>query len=156
MRNHVWRPLWAFLALVGVLLLARSFLIPDHFGAHDSGYIYGFHRLGNEQEWREEPMRYRSAADCGECHPQTKSLAASPHLVIACQNCHGPALDHPDAPPLLAIDTGRDLCLRCHFRLPYPSSRRGDLPGILPETHYPGENCVSCHDPHRPELEVTP
>ena len=154
MRSHVWRPLWAFLALVGVLLFARSFLVPDDFGSHERGYMYGFHRLGNEQEWREQSPRYRSVTDCGDCHAQAAVLAVSPHAAIGCQNCHGPALDHPDSPPLLTLAAGGDLCLRCHYRLPYPSSRRGELPGISPDTHYPGELCTGCHDPHRPE--VTP
>jgi hypothetical protein len=32
-------------------------------------------------------------------------------------------------------------------------SNRGDIPGIDPETHNPGTNCVECHNPHNPSLE---
>jgi hypothetical protein len=37
--------------------------------------------------------------------------------------------------------------------LPYPTSQRSELPGIDPQDHNPGENCVDCHNPHNPDLE---
>lgn len=155
MRNHVWRPLFVVMGIVALLLLVRSFLVPDDFGIGERGYMYGFHRQGNEAEWKAQPVKYRApdAADCGGCHEQGQILAASPHALIPCQNCHGPALGHPENPPKLAIDRERTLCLRCHAALPYPDSGRGAIPGIDPEGHNPGVPCVECHNPHAPSLE---
>ncbi len=75
------------------------------------------------------------------------------HGTIACQNCHGPALDHPEEPEALTIDRSRETCLRCHTALPYTTSERKRIPGIINEEHNPGEECVLCHNPHNPRLE---
>jgi len=116
--------------------------------------MYGWHRQGNEQEWKEFPRKYRSAAYCRDCHEEKSAgLVASPHAPIECENCHGPALGHPEDPPALAVDRSRGLCLRCHASLPYPSSGRGDIRGIDPANHNAEEACVVCHNPHHPNLE---
>jgi predicted CXXCH cytochrome family protein len=154
MKNHVWRPLFVVIGLIAAMLLARTFIVPADFGAHERGYMYGWHRKGNEREWQAQTVRYRTAAYCTDCHGEKSSgLAASPHRSIECENCHGPAGSHPDDPPSLAIDRSRELCLRCHARLPYPTSGRDAIPGIEPQAHNPGEACSSCHDPHHPNLE---
>ncbi len=154
MKSHVWRPLWVFLAIVAVILLARVFLVPEDFGVHETGYMYGWYREGNVQEWKDPQPKYLGAVYCAECHEEkTTGRDASPHGAIQCENCHGPALGHPDDPPALAIDRSRELCLRCHAWLPYPTSGRMAIPGIDPQSHNPGEECSSCHDPHHPNLE---
>jgi hypothetical protein len=142
------------LGLVATILVARLFIVPDDFGIHDQGYMYGFYRLGNEQEWKDFKVKFKGSSYCAECHDdKTAILLASPHAIIPCENCHGPAIDHPEDPEVLAIDTSRELCLRCHARLPYPSSDRKALPGIDPDAHNPGEACSLCHNPHNPSLE---
>ncbi len=154
MKNHVWRPLYVVLGLVAAILLARAFLVPQDFGSQEAGYMYGWYRQGNIQEWREQPGRYQgAAAGCGDCHLQGEALGVSAHAAIACENCHGPAGNHPDDPPALTLDRSRELCLRCHARLPYPSSGRSLIPGIEPDRHNPGMACIECHDPHQPSLE---
>jgi predicted CXXCH cytochrome family protein len=77
----------------------------------------------------------------------------TPHAIIPCEDCHGPATDHPSDPPKLAIDKSRGLCLRCHSSLPYPTSGRSQIRGIDPDTHNPDVECVMCHNPHKPSLE---
>ena len=154
MKSHVWRPLWVVLGIVATILVARLFIVPDDFGIQEQGYMYGFHRLGNEQEWKDFKVKFKGNAFCAECHDdKTASLQLSPHAIIPCENCHGPAIDHPENPEKLTIDTSRELCLRCHARLPYPSSDRKDLPGIDPDAHNPGDACSMCHNPHNPRLE---
>ena len=59
MKNHVWRPLFVVIGLVVFILLVRMFYVPDDFGAQERGYTFGFHRLGNEQEWKDYPPKYR-------------------------------------------------------------------------------------------------
>ncbi len=152
MKSHVWRPLFVVLGFVAVLLIVRLFYVPRDFGAQEQGYMYGFHRLGNEADWKAFKVSYKfDSSYCQGCHEdKVKTLSASPHAVIPCEDCHGPARDHPDNPPKLAMDRSRGLCLRCHAELPYPTSGRAVIPGIDPDRHNPGVECVSCHNPHNP------
>lgn len=154
MKKHVWRPLYVVLGLVLAILLVRALYVPADFGVQERGYTYGFHRLGNEEEWKRYPAKYRESAYCAECHGEkNEALGRGGHAIIPCENCHGAALDHPQQPEKLALDRTRELCLRCHARLFMPSSGRNDLPGIDPSRHNPGLPCVDCHNPHRPSLE---
>lgn len=154
MKNHVLRPLWVTIAVVALVLLARHFLVPSDFGVNGRNFTYGFHRDGNIEEWRAFPVKYRGKETCQECHTDNYNKnMASHHAVIECENCHGPALNHPDNPEALVIDTSRLLCLRCHADLPYPTSQRSDIIGIDPLLHNPGQDCSACHNPHNPDLE---
>ncbi|MEE9910862.1 MAG: cytochrome c3 family protein [Deltaproteobacteria bacterium] len=146
---HVLRPLFIILVLIALILIARTFWIPDDFGVHERGYMYGWHRLSNIDEWKKVPVKYRGDPFCAGCHAgQTQKLASASHKDIACENCHGPAASHPAEPRKLVLDRSRELCLRCHTFLPYPTSQRSQIKGIQPEQHHPGLNCVICHKPH--------
>lgn len=154
MKSHVWRPLFVIIGLVVLILVGRTFYVPDDFGSQERGYTFGFHRMSNEQEWKDYPAKFKDNAYCSECHEdKTEGLEASLHGMIPCENCHGAAFDHPDNPEKLAIDRSRDLCLRCHSALYMPTSGRNDIPGIDPAEHNAGLECSECHDPHRPSLE---
>ena len=154
MKPHVWRPLYVVLGVVALILVARMFIVPSDFGVGERGYMYSYHRKGNEQEWKDFTAKFKTAVYCSECHEdQTAARVDSPHGIIECENCHGLAGNHPDDPEALAIDTSRELCLRCHALLHYPGTDRGSLIGIEPAGHNPGEACVDCHDPHQPSLE---
>lgn len=147
---HVLRPLYAILAILGIILIARAFFIPKDFGIHEGGYTYGWHRLGNEDEWKAFKAKYKGKGYCIACHEeQGKQISASPHHIIECENCHGPAMDHPSTPAKLNMDKSRDLCLRCHACLPYPTSKRAEIKCIDPDKHNTGIECVVCHNPHR-------
>lgn len=153
MKSHVLRPLWVFLAVIALALFARQFIVPADFGVGERGFMYSFHRLSSEDEWKDFKVKYRTREYCKECHDDNyETIMASKHGIIQCENCHGPALDHPDDPETLAIDTRRELCIRCHSYLPYPDNPRGDINGIDPEEHNVDEECVMCHDPHEPDL----
>lgn len=153
MKSHVLRPLYVILALVGLILLSRVFIVPDDFGTYERGFMYGWHRKGNEQEWKDFKVKYKTVQYCQQCHTEEYSqLGFSPHVRIQCENCHGPAVDHPADPPKLSIDRSRGLCLRCHSWLPYRASGRYEIPGINPEEHNPSIECVACHNPHSPKI----
>jgi predicted CXXCH cytochrome family protein len=142
------------IGLVVVILLFRMFYVPDDFGVHDRGYMFGFHRLGNEEEWKGFAPKYKSTAYCNECHDEkVAELEPSGHGMIPCENCHGAAFDHPENPEKLAIDRSRELCIRCHAQLYTPSSGRSAIPGIDPNEHNTGMECSECHNPHNPSLE---
>ncbi|GAB4556363.1 MAG: cytochrome c [Geothermobacteraceae bacterium] len=154
MKGHVWRPLFVVIGLVAAILIFRMFYVPADFGVHDQGYTFGFHRLGNEQEWKQFPEKYKGTEYCNECHDdKVESIGKSGHGIIPCEDCHGAAFNHPEDPEKLTIDRSRDLCLRCHSELYMPSSQRNDLPGINPKTHNEGMECSECHNPHNPSLE---
>lgn len=154
MKKHVWRPLYVVIGLVACILLFRMFYVPADFGVQDRGYTFGYHRLSNEQEWKDYPAKYKNSSYCAECHDEnSESIAQSGHAIIPCEDCHGPALNHPEDPEKLTIDRSRGLCLRCHSKLYMPSSQRNDLPGINPQTHNSGMECAECHNPHNPSLE---
>ena len=154
MKGHVWRPLFVVIALVVFILLFRMVYVPDDFGVHDRGYTFGYHRLSNEQEWKDYPAKYKGSEYCNECHDdKVAEVSVASHEMIQCENCHGAAFDHPDNPELLVIDRSRDLCIRCHSELYMPSSDRNDIPGINPAEHNVGLECSECHNPHNPSLE---
>lgn len=151
MKNHVWRPLFIVLAIVIGILALRTLLVPSDFGAHERGYMYGWHRKSNEAEWKKYPVKYKTSATCRECHQdKCDDIKDSPHGSISCENCHGPRYNHPEDPVGLNIDRSRALCIRCHAYLPYKESGRGKILGIDPEKHHPRTECIMCHYPHDP------
>jgi hypothetical protein len=152
MNNHVWRPLFVVIFIFFVLMVIRHFVVPADFRTGDKGFMYSYHRIGNEVEWENFKVKYRSKAYCADCHDEYGKNMSSPHKIIECENCHGPAVDHPDDPEKLPIDRSRELCLRCHAKLPYPTSLRSEIRGIDPENHYPKAGCFTCHNPHHPNL----
>ncbi|WP_432823863.1 cytochrome c3 family protein [Trichloromonas sp.] len=153
MKSHVWRPLFVVIGIVVLILLARAFYVPDDFGTHERGYMYSYHRTGNIDEWKAYPVKYQGSEYCQSCHEEkAATMGASPHAMIPCENCHGAAFGHPEDPEKLAIDRGRDLCLRCHAALVTPGSGRSYIPGIDDRQHNADIECSVCHNPHNPNL----
>jgi predicted CXXCH cytochrome family protein len=155
MGNHVWRPLYVVIGIVILILIARFFYVPHDFGIHERGFMYGWYREGNIEDWKKVKVKYQGRDYCKDCHSDKyESILKSPHAIIQCENCHGPALDHPSDPPKLTIDRSRALCLRCHYPLPYPTSGRAQIKAIDPDKHNPGFECSMCHNPHKPNLTI--
>ncbi len=154
MKTHVFRPLYVVIAFVALILVARMFMVPDDFGVHEAGYMYGWHRKGNEQEWKDFKVKYKGREYCKDCHyDKYELISQTPHVIIQCENCHGPAVDHPTDPPKLGIDKARAQCLRCHAYLPYDESGRAWIRQIENSEHNPGVECVMCHNPHKPGFD---
>jgi predicted CXXCH cytochrome family protein len=154
MKSHVFRPLWVVLGFVALVLIVRFFYVPESFGIHERGYMYGWYRADDVDFWKDFPVKFQGSEYCKDCHSDKHELMfETSHGILQCENCHGPAVDHPVDPPKLTIDTSRELCLRCHTYLPYPTSARGTLRGIDPEKHNPDIECIMCHNPHKPGLE---
>jgi len=154
MKNHAWRPLWLAIGLIAAVLTARVFLVPKDFGVHGDSFTYNFYRLGAVQYWEDFPDKYQGRERCARCHDENaEANATGKHHIIQCENCHGPGVGHPKQVKQLPINGSRELCLRCHEYLAYPSSLRSQLPGIDGDTHKPNKECRKCHDPHHPDLE---
>jgi len=155
MKWHVLRPLWVAIGLVGSILVAQQFLVPDDFGVHGRNFTYGYHRLSNIQEWKDFPVKYRGRESCVECHEENvQKLNSSTHAPVECENCHGPSVNHPDDEEFLPLDKSRELCLRCHAYLEYPNSARGELLSIENRRHKRRYECIKCHNPHDPKEDV--
>jgi predicted CXXCH cytochrome family protein len=154
MTGHALRPAVAAAVLFTGVLAVRAAFIPRDFGIGASGYMYGWHRAGNEAEWKALTPKYKGKDYCAGCHSdKTQSINKSPHLKIACENCHGPAGNHPEDPPKLTINRDRSLCIRCHSSLTaYPGTARARMKTINPNFHNPGLECANCHNPHHPNL----
>jgi predicted CXXCH cytochrome family protein len=147
---HVLRPLYVVLGLVAIILAVRPLIVPKDFGIYERGYMFSWYRKANEEDWKNFKVKYQGKGYCQDCHgEQFQLLHKSPHTIIQCENFHGPAIEHPSEPQKLLIDRGRELCLRCHTALPYPTSKRAEIKGIDPDAHNPGLECSGCHDPHR-------
>lgn len=154
MKSHVWRPLLVVIGIVVALLIFRYFYVPKDFGIHNHGFTYGLYRAGAIEDWKNVTVKYQGNESCKPCHRDVfASMALYPHVVIQCEDCHGPALKHPTDPPKLVIDTTRALCLRCHTELQYPTSARAGITGIDPLAHNTGFACAKCHDPHQPSVQ---
>lgn len=153
MKSHAWRPVSVAVGVIIIFLIVRSFMVPADHGINERGFMYGFYRKSNEQDWLNFKVKYQSKQYCEDCHEEHYELnMASKHKVIQCENCHGAAIEHPEDPETLAIDRSRELCIRCHSYLPYPTSYRAEIAGIDPAEHNPEETCSECHDPHEPDL----
>jgi len=156
MKSHVLRPLFVVVGIVILILSARLILVPKDFGVYERGYMYGWHRKSNEEDWKKIKVKYQGKDFCRDCHADKyDSINKTPHKIIQCENCHGPASDvtsdhYSEQRPKLAIDKSRAQCLRCHYPLPYPTSGRGDIKSIDPEKHNPDVECSTCHNPHKP------
>ncbi len=118
-------------------------------------FTYGFYRLSNVQEWKDFPVKYLGREACTECHDENvHKLNASSHASVECENCHGPAANHPVSVKSLPLDTTREMCLRCHARLELPNSARGELLGIVDARHRRRSECIKCHNPHDPREDM--
>ena len=160
MKSHVWRPLYVVIGIVAAILLFRFFYVPGTFGSGEYGFMYSYHNMENEEIWKNQPLKYGDTGKqkmheyCAECHDDVVEVRTEDlHGIIPCENCHGPALNHPEEPEALTIVRDRAECLRCHTLLPYTTSERKRIPGIDPAEHNTDEACVDCHDPHNPRLE---
>ena len=77
---HVLRPLYVVLALAAIILIARSFWIPNDFGTHEQGYTYGWYRQSNIEEWKNFTVKYRGREFCGPAM-QGRRKSLLPHSI---------------------------------------------------------------------------
>ncbi|MFQ6045670.1 MAG: cytochrome c3 family protein [Gemmatimonadales bacterium] len=150
MPQQVSRLLAVFAVSAIALAGARYYLVPDTFGEK------GHYRAAAIDSVLVHPRKYAGHHECAVCHAQiNERRVAGNHRGVACEVCHGPALNHANAP----LDTKppapreRSFCILCHS---YNPSRPTGFPQIDPISHNPLSPCMNCHDPHEPEPPVVP
>ncbi len=161
MKSHVLRPVFVIIGFLVLIFVARMIFVPSDFKAANGDYKYQWHRMSNEDEWKNFEVKYKGRDECGECHDEIfESITLSRHALVQCENCHGPMREHPEDPEMLEIDRSRGLCLRCHAYLPYRPVTYAGLPeGPVdflmqdPEEHNPEYECVECHDVHKADFK---
>lgn len=128
-----------------VLVLALRFIVlpPSFFSARP-------HQVATIEREMAKPLHHAGVAACRTCHAeQYEAKYDGKHRDVACENCHGPAIEHASdvdaaVPPK---PREREACLDCHG---YDASRPNGFPQVDPQAHNPRKRCIVCHDPHDP------
>ncbi len=142
--NHLIRAGALIALLVIGFVLVRWAFIPESFGQ------YGFYRGENVAEWADWPMQYAPLTTCSTCHQQRyDTWANSKHSSVSCENCHGAAQNHAQTGAELVSDVAREICGVCHAQI---LARRSDFPQVDIEEHGAQALCITCHDPHNPQV----
>jgi hypothetical protein len=150
MPQQVYRLAVAFALVLVALIAARYFLVPDTFGD------LGHYRAAALDSIAAHPKQYASHQECALCHSGiAEARLASNHRGVTCEACHGPAAAHASAPmdTKPSIPRDREFCILCHEFNP---TRPTGFPQVEPALHNFPTACVTCHEPHEPELLVAP
>jgi hypothetical protein len=139
-----------FLLVIAALIVARELFVPETFGD------LGHYRASSVDEIASLPLAFAGAEACYDCHDDIyETKQQSNHNGVSCEVCHGPAVQHVEAPDEFTpgAPRGRGYCPLCHG---YNPSRPSGFPQIIAELHNPGKACMTCHEPHNPLLPHTP
>lgn len=144
--QHLLRMAGLFAIGVVLFLIARALLVPDGFG------VYGHYRAGALDDNRAHQLRFAGHEACADCHANVlEARVGGKHAAIGCEACHGPLAAHaedPDAAPAPRPEA-TPLCRVCHG---VNVARPAGFPQVDPAEHGGGESCVSCHQPHNPDV----
>ena len=135
-----------FAIFIGLFIVVRHFLIPKSFGK------YGHYRADAVEEIGRLPENYAGNEVCQGCHEDIYELkAASEHAGVACETCHGPAMEHTEDPMGVkpVKPKGRAFCGLCHSR---NAARPKNMPQVDMEEHNKGMECILCHKAHDPKI----
>jgi hypothetical protein len=142
---QVKRLLLAFAVFIGMMLVLKYLLTPV------SWREYGPYRGDALKEIAGNEVKYIEMEACAMCHDSIAAIKSQGnHKSIQCEICHSPGYKHADDPEnnKLEIPNGGPFCLRCHTK--NPASRENIIKQIDALEHNPGEECITCHNPHKP------
>jgi len=146
MPAQVRRLIVLFAVAVAGFLIVRHFLLPESFGLH------GHYRAKAVDLAASQAFEYAGHLACPECHEEVAALKSpSKHAEVACEACHGPSMSHVSDPAQNKpeLPRARDRCGLCHY---YEASRPAGFPQVDPARHGARAECVTCHNPHSPEM----
>ena len=138
-----------FAVIIAAMVAAKSYFVPDTFGE------LGHYRAAAVDSIAALPIHYAGEPVCVECHDDIVDMkAGAKHVTLSCEVCHGPAAEHVDDldTDLPMVPRKRDHCALCHQ---YNPARPNGFPQVDLATHNTMKPCISCHDPHEPQLDLT-
>jgi cytochrome c553 len=168
--QHIVRLILLMVAFGVVLYSAKRYFTVDSF------YEYGHYRGNSVVDIASEKPKFKGIAYCASCHVArvaewSTGIHNSADLgkVVRCEVCHGPAggrddpapqnafahsttgPDHPTNLKLTIPADTRQLCTRCHERL---TGRPLQQRQIVVADHAGTQQCILCHNPHSPKIDV--
>ncbi|HML08960.1 MAG TPA: c-type cytochrome [Xanthobacteraceae bacterium] len=167
MPRHIFRLILLLVACVVIGYAATRALTVKSF------YEYGVYRGDSVAQIASEKPKYKGVGNCAWCHAeQVAEWSKGVHnsvgagKVVKCEVCHGPAGERdergtfvistsgPDHPTNLKMSVATDtrkLCTLCHERL---TGRPAQQPQIAVADHAGAQQCIICHNPHSPTLNL--
>jgi len=150
--KHIIRAALLLVAAIVVLVLGRSFFVPDTWGQ------YGGYRGEDAFEQRIKQPEHGGNESCDTCHPdELEEISEGVHRTLACESCHAPLSLHvanDDKIADMPIRRALGLCLNCHREL---EARPDGFPQVNPRQHvreneaeYHDQVCLECHEAHSP------
>ncbi len=161
---------YGFLGLVAVVVLI-AVLAVGVVGAVLAYDQFGAHFARNARQWASLTPQYAVDSNvCSSCHrTEYGKWQESRHVVVGCQTCHGALALHASTAPVpesqKAIDQAESgeasplplegapkpipptdsLCTVCHeAKVGTPDG----FPTVYRDRHFPGTDCLQCHDVH--------
>ncbi len=161
--------------IVLMVVFAAAGYGAKRFFTDDSFYEYGHYRGNSVAEIASDKPKYKGTAYCQTCHAEEfAQWSAGGHnkpdagKAVKCEICHGPAgerdargmfaasatgADHPSDLKLTLPADSRKLCTLCHEQM---TGRPAQQPQIVVADHAGAQQCITCHNPHSPKLNVVP
>jgi hypothetical protein len=139
------------IALVSVVLAVGAFSTSTLYGQ------YGAPRMhASTVAWIERATTY-GPNDCRQCHgAEAAAEATAAHAGLICETCHVPSVAHPGAVDGVVQAMGAEtsaVCATCHAEA---AGRPVAFPQVELGGHYPGAECLRCHDPHTSSAVAPP
>jgi hypothetical protein len=128
---------------VSLVLAAGAFLVSTLYGQYGAPRTHA-----STVAWIERPATY-ARTSCRACHgSEAATESAGAHASLICETCHVPTVAHPGSvagvvQPLPAAASAE--CATCHGGA---AGRPVSFPQVALARHYPGAECLRCHDPH--------
>ncbi len=167
MPRHIFRLILLIVAFAVIAYAAKRFFTASSF------YEYGHYRGDSVAEIASDKPKYKGVGYCAPCHTQQvaewfKGVHNSMGVgkAVKCEVCHGTAgerdnrdmfvasatgPDHPTGRKMVVPTDTRKLCTLCHERMiGRPLQQRQ----IVVAEHAGTQQCIVCHNPHSPKLDV--
>jgi cytochrome c553 len=169
MPRHILRLILIILVGVAVGYGAKRFFTVSSF------FEYGHYRGDSVAEIASDKPKFKGLAYCAPCHvKETAAWSSGVHnssdvgKIVKCEVCHGAGgerdvrgpfkasatgADHPKNLKLVVPTDTRKLCTFCHERI---TGRPMQQPQIVVADHAGTQQCIVCHNPHSPRLDLKP